>query len=295
MGWLVSVAGGVLVVLVLRELFHTLWHPSGRGRLSRWVTGAVWRLSRRSHRRTGQVALIGPLSLLLVVLSWCVLTVVGWALVYWPHLPEGFSFSPGLQPGARTDLLDAAYLSLVALTTLGFGDIVPTDGWLRIAVPLEALIGFAILTAAVSWGLQVQPALTRRRVLALRLHLLARAGAEEQLLAMDPVTGAALLADLTTGIVQARVDLTQYAETYYFREVDAASSLAATIEHAERLARRGSTAADRPALQLAACTLTEALADFAQVLDDQFLGSGGSPREVLTAYAAAQGHPRARC
>jgi len=291
MGWSVSLAGALLVVAVLRELFHTLWHPSGRGRLSRWVMGAVWRLAGHGRRRTGLVALTGPLSLLLVVLSWCGLTVLGWALVYWPHLPGSFSFDTGLQPGERTDLLDAGYLSLVTLTTLGFGDIVPTDGWLRLAVPLEALIGFAILTAAVSWGLQVQPALIRRRVLATRLDLLRRAGAEEELLALDPVAGAALLTELTSGVVQAKVDLTQYAETYYFRDVDAASSLAATLAHAEQLARRG-TAAEQPETRLAAATLAGALTDLARLLDDQFLHTQGSTAEVLAAYATAQGHGR---
>ncbi|MFC7876169.1 ion channel [Isoptericola sp. NPDC057391] len=35
---------------------------------------------------------------------------------------------------------------------VGFGDIVPTTPWLRLATtPLQALIGFALLTAAVSW------------------------------------------------------------------------------------------------------------------------------------------------
>jgi len=291
MGWLVSLAGAMIVALVLRELFHTVWHPRGRGRFDRWVTRAVWRVSGRSRRRGGLSALSGPLSLLLVVLCWAVLTVLGWALVYWPHLPGSFSFSPGLEPGSRTDLLDSVYLSSVTLTTLGFGDVVPTAAWLRIAVPVEALIGFAILTAAVSWGLQIQPALTRRRVLAVRLDLLARAGAEQQLLALSPVSAAALLTELTAGLAQTSVDLAQYAETYYFRDVEASSSLAATLGHAEALARRGTTS-DHPDVRLAARVLSQALDDLAQVLDEQFTRSGGSTARVLAAYAAEQGHPR---
>jgi hypothetical protein len=66
-------------------------------------------------------------------------------------------------------VLDALYLSTVAMSTLGFGDIVPVDGWLRLVVPVQALVGFLLLTAAVSWVLQVYPAPARRRVLAVRL------------------------------------------------------------------------------------------------------------------------------
>nr|WP_281360133.1 potassium channel family protein [Isoptericola halotolerans] len=61
-------------------------------------------------------------------------------------------------------VVDALYLSLVSLTTVGYGDITPLTPWLRIAAPVEGLLGFALLTAAVSWVLQVYPALTRRRV-----------------------------------------------------------------------------------------------------------------------------------
>jgi hypothetical protein len=82
---------------------------------------------------------------------WTVLIVLGWTLVYWPHISHGFSYAEGLQPTVRTDFLDALYLSLVMVATLGLGDIVPDDGWLRIVAPLQALVGFALLTALVSW------------------------------------------------------------------------------------------------------------------------------------------------
>ena len=37
-------------------------------------------------------------------------------------------------------VLDAVYVSLVTVARLGFGDVVPRDGWLRIAVPVQALL-----------------------------------------------------------------------------------------------------------------------------------------------------------
>ena len=107
---------------------------------------------------------------------------------------------------------------MVTLATLGFGDIVPTTEWLRVAVPLEAMLGFVLLTAAVTWVLQVYPALMRRRALAIRLSLLHRADAARVLAEEDVPMAANLLEDLAGEVVQARVDLTQYAETYYFRD-----------------------------------------------------------------------------
>lgn len=289
MDWSISTLGAAVVVAVLRDVFHTLWHPSGRGSLSRFVMTVVWRLSRRLGSRGRLAALAGPLALVAVVGTWGILVVLGWTLIYWPHLPDSFVFSTGLQPARRSDLLDAVYLSLVTAATLGFGDIVPAAGWLRLATPLQALVGFALLTAAVSWVLQIYPALTRRRVLALRLALLRRADTLDSLRELDSPLPAVLLESLAGGIAQVRMDFTQHAEIYYFRDNDPSASLAATLGHATDLARSALTSR-RADVRQAASVLTCALEDLADLLDEQFLHVGGTTTEILDAYAAEHGH-----
>jgi len=287
-GWVITCVGVVVVLAVLRDIFHTLWHPSGRSGLGRKVMATIWRAGRprRGHRRVR--ALAGPLAMVFVVLAWVSLIVLGWTLIYWPHLADGFFISEALQRTTRGGLLDALYLSMVTVATLGFGDIVPTEEWLRIAVPVQALLGFVLLTAAVTWVLQVYPALTRRRALAIRLSLLRRADAVRVFSEEDVPMAANLLEDLAGELVQIRVDLTQYAETYYFRDGEDAASLAATIGTAVQL---GSVAEQSPRadMRFAGKLLDTALADFARLLDEQFLRVGGPPQAVLTAYAADHG------
>jgi Ion channel len=285
LGWIVTAVGVVLVLVALRDIFHRIWHPSGRGALSRRLMGAVWLLGRR-RRALG--ALAGPLAMVVVVLAWVLLILLGWTLVYWPHLPEGFSYGSSLDPTSRAGLLDAGYLSLVTLATLGFGDIVPTAGWLRIAVPVQALIGFALITAAVSWVLQVYPALIRRRALAVRLSLLRRV--DTAALVADPrsTLAALLLEDLAAGVAQLRVDLTQYAETYYFRDGDADASVAAMLGV---LLDLSGTACRSPGAdaRYAGELLAVALGDYLHVVDEQFLRTGGSVPEIASAYARDHG------
>lgn len=281
MEWVLSAVGGVLVLLVLRDIFHTLWHPSGQGWVSRLLLTAVWRLSQRLARAGRLAMLAGPLGMVSVVLAWTALVVAGWTLVYWPHMPEGFAFAPGMEPYERDDLLDSLYLSLVTVATLGFGDITPTAPWLRAVSPLQALVGFVLLTAAVSWGLQIYPALGRRRALAGQLDLLRRVDAADGI-GTNPAA-VQLLHGLATDLVQARVDLTQYAETYYFREDDEHLSLPATIEYAVRLAnaaRRSSA----PEVRLAGDVLWESLADFARLLRQQFHAAGDGVEDVLRSF-----------
>jgi hypothetical protein len=220
--------------------------------------------------------------------------VLGWTLIYWPHLDVDFALSGDLQGATRGGFLDALYLSMVTVATLGFGDIVPVGEEMRVAVPVQSLLGFVLLSAAVTWVLQIQPALTRRRALAIRLSLLRRAGAVRVLAEEDVPMAAGLLEDLAGELVQARVDLTQYAETYYFRDGEEAASLAATIGTAAELAR-AATASRRVDLRFAGSLLDAALGDLARLLDEQFLRTGGDRSVVLAAYAADHGHgPRAR-
>lgn len=291
MKWLISLVGAGLVMLTLRDLFHTLWHPTRHGGLSRLVMTALWRLARRLRARRRVVGLVGPLAMVTVVSMWAFTVVLGWAIVYWPHMPGAFAFSPGSKAAQETALLDSVYLSLVTVATLGLGDIAPGEGWLRLVSPLEALVGFALLTATVSWVLEIYPALTRRRVLAIRLALLRDSAPTPQ--QIDCTAGALLLDSLATEIVRVRIDFTQYAEAYYFHDGEDHSSLAATVGYAATLAQRGH-AAQRPEVRLTGDLLAGALKDLAAILDQRFLHTGGTATEVFAAYAADHGRSLAQ-
>lgn len=274
MMWLLSLLGGLIVLVVLRDIFHTLLHPSGHGWLSRAVMRGVWWVARPS----GQLAmgLAGPLTMVTVVATWGGLLVWGWALIYLPHLPGAFSYAPGLDTAVRSQLADALYLSLVVGATLGFGDIVPQAGWLRLLTPLQAFIGFALFTASVTWILQIYPALGRRRALAVRLRLLTDQQDAAQALPV-PVLHA-----VAAELVAVRVDLEQYTETYYFHDgppTSLARVLAATVSLAE-----ANAAADDADRQTAGAVLLGAVDELTGVLDAQYLDTQGDRDEVIAAY-----------
>ena len=162
------------MVVVVRDVFHTLFHPIGHGSIAPQVMKLVWRLLRLFPSDRRIASLTGPLGITAVIITWGVTAVLGWILIYFPQMPNAVSYSSELNPAARNELIDSLYLSLVTVATLGFGDIVPTSPWLRVAAPLEALFGFMLVTAAVSWVLQIYPALHRRRVLDLSFPPCAR-------------------------------------------------------------------------------------------------------------------------
>ncbi|MBT2442602.1 two pore domain potassium channel family protein [Streptomyces sp. ISL-36] len=286
MAWTLSLVGGALVVFVLRDVFHTLWHPTRHGGLSRLVMTALWRLSRRLDVRRRAAGLAGPLGMVAVFSLWALGVALGWALLYWPHMPGAFSYSTGLEPSEHATPVDALYVSLVTVATLGLGDIAPEAGWLRLLAPLEALVGFALLSAIVSWILGVYPALARRRALALRLSQLRRTHATTE--ALDSEAGAALLDSVASDVCRVSIDFMQYPESYYFYDGEARLSLAEQIDFAAGLAGRAAKAGRRE-VGPAAAALDAALDDLALILDERFLHTRGSTTSVLDAYAADHG------
>ncbi|UQX04054.1 potassium channel family protein [Streptomyces sp. RerS4] len=286
MSWLFNIAGVVLVLFVLRDVFHTLWHPTRHGGLSRLVMTGLWRLSGSLTARRRASGLAGPLAMVAVVAVWALTVVVGWALIYWPHMPDSFTYAAGLRPADHARFLDALYISLVNVSTLGLGDIAPTKGWLRVIAPMEALVGFALLTATVSWTLGIYPALARRRALALRLSHLARTHPTTE--QIDADAGAAILDSLAGGISVISVDFMQYAESYYFYDGEDRTSLALHITYADNLADQAA-GARHPDVRLAAAVLRAALEDLALILDQRFLHTQGTAREVFDAFARDHG------
>ncbi|MFJ3922920.1 potassium channel family protein [Streptomyces sp. NPDC090022] len=285
MVWPATATGAALVLIVLRDVFHTLWHPTRHGGLSRFVMTAVWRGSKLLGRQRG-AGLAGPLAMAVVVAMWSLTAVVGWALVYWPHMPQAFTYTAGLLPAEHATFPDALYVSMVHISTLGLGDIAPGAAWLRIVAPLESLVGFVLLTATVAWTLGIFPALARRRSLALRISHLSRTHPTTE--QVDTDAGAAMLDGLATAVSVISVDYLQYAESYYFHDGDDHISLACQIAGAIDLADRASVAR-HPDVRLSAGVLRVALDDLAGILDNRFLHTGAGARQVFHAFSRDHG------
>lgn len=287
--WVAAAVGFVFVAVVMRDVFHTLFHPVGHGSIAPQVMKLMWWLLRwfPSDRRIA--SLTGPLGIALVVVTWGTLAVLGWAMLYFAQMPAGFAYSSELNPAERNSVFDSLYLSLVTIGTLGFGDIVPTSPLLRLIVPMEALFGFMLLTAAVSWVLQIYPALHRRRVLALQLSTLRQARRANPDLGIDSVP-TDVLTGLADAVVEARNDFTHYSATYYFRDVETDASLASSLEYASQLAEEAAGSA-QPQTRLAGALISAAVESLAGLLNQEFLRlDGHDTAAVIRAYAADHRH-----
>jgi len=277
--------GLLLILITLRDVFDTLWRPSGFGTLSKLTFRLVWRASKLRKANSKTLRSAGPLGVLVTLGAWSGLMVVGFALIYLPRIPEGFYFSSPLEPASSSDLVTSWYISVVALTTLGVGDIAPSSPLLRVVVPAEALLGFVLLTAGISWILQLYSALNRRRALARNLTTMRRVHADRIVETGEAGVAVSLLEAARGEMAAAEMDLLQYSESYYFRDGDPDISLVAALPYVAQLVQAGGRSASEE-VRIAADMLENGLAEVLRLLREQYLGQVGGTQDTLRAFAA---------
>jgi Ion channel len=287
----ISVPLGILFILVaVRDILLTLMTATGRGAISRWFMALAWRAMQPVIRRWHPYReLAGPVTFLGVIAIWTTMIVVGWALIYWPFLPNKFlvEFGLDLERDSPGNFLTALYFSMVVLATLGFGDIVPTGEWLRLLVPMEGLVGFGLITAGISWFLSIFPALSRRRRLAHQIALV-REAEEDAVEHWKPDAAAALLDSFSTQLIEIRSDQIQFPVIYYFRDADPNAELVPNLRYLLDIA---SWAEDEnreigSPLYLHQHMLRRAVNDYIQIITSQFITlETDDPEELLEALA----------
>ena len=287
-----TVAGVVLIVVALRDIFDVLFHPLGRGMIARRVVRGVATLARRRPGRSGTLGLlVGPISYIAVIATWAALLTVGWALVFLPQLPQGFHFDPGLDPSQHSGFLDAVYVSLVNLTSLGYGDISPAASLLRILGPVETFFGLGLLTASISWLLSIYGAISRRDSLAHEVHLAKEAEDHlgEKLADADPELLETLLAGFSEQLIRVRRDLIHFPIVHYFRTEDEERALAGLLPFLGSLADEAPEDSRPPSLRVRAEILRLAIDDFAETLRKRLRIGGENTDETLRQYQSDHG------
>ena len=281
-----TIAGAVLILAALRDLFHTLFHPAAQGAIGDWLARRIWRFVRKELPR--HLTLAGPIAFVAVVLYWAASIILGFALIYLPRLPHSFAFTHGLDPSTYASFVGAVDVSICAIITLSTGTYA-TSRWIQFLMGVEAIFGFALLTASVSWILSIYPVLEHRRSLAHAATLLHFSEATN-FRRLEDVTDSDLhtiLLSLTGQITTSRNELTQFPITYYFHENEAQTALAGVLPYIADLARRFS--GRNGAAGLGAFTLGGAIDDYLKLIAKSHLRCPFSSRdEILRAFAHDQ-------
>ncbi len=171
----------------------------------------------------------------------------------------------------------------------------PSPGWLRVASTVEALAGFGLLTASLTWVVSLYPVLARRTTLAREVTLIVESERElgSVLGKIEANAAERMLEGMTSGLLRIRTDIVQFPVTYYFHNDKEKYSFPVAVPHLLDLAKRAN-AEDQPTeVRLRALTLLKAIEDFSGVLGSKTLlglSSDDPTREVLGVYTRDHFH-----
>lgn len=162
---LLAVPGAVLVLLAIGDTLLTAIRVDQRGGpVTRWMTGLLWRLfpGGGSRRGSGPPPLTGVLITIAILLTWIVLAVAGWYLVFLAD-PDAVVDATTQQPA---DPWARLYYTLFTLSTLGLGDYVPSGAPWQVLTGVASAFGFAMATLVITYLAGVSAAVTAKRQLA---------------------------------------------------------------------------------------------------------------------------------
>ncbi|HLM02677.1 MAG TPA: potassium channel family protein [Pyrinomonadaceae bacterium] len=179
---LLTFAGVGLLLLVFYDIYSTILratkHP---GPFSEFLNRGLWWLMTRATRRLERrlrhrlLSAVGPLLMPLLIAFLLLTLMTGFALIYLPRIETAFQVG---EAAHGSFFLQAFYFSGITLTTLGYGDILPVSGAMRLAALFEAALGMATISISITYLLTVYSALERKRAVALKFYHQARQGAD---------------------------------------------------------------------------------------------------------------------
>ena len=221
-----TVAGVILILLGILDVFFTVLHYDGFGFLSSRLYNNLFNAVRfvtrplpRKYRALG-LSMAAPLMVPATIAAWILLISFGYALVYYESIgAKTFYFS---SPGLKPSFLEALYLSGTAISTVGFGDITPQSTFYQLVTISEALLGFGVLTLAITYVLGIYGVLQQLGVLAAGVHHQAQNTDDPwSILAPhfqggEPVALESHLMELHRGIVELYEGVRRYPVVYYY-------------------------------------------------------------------------------
>lgn len=155
----------LILLFVLYDAFITIMSTQGAGPLTHAWTSNLWRLLLFMHQRKPKhriLCLAGPFMLLLSILLWYFLHALCWYLLFALQAITVIS-SPDKVPA---DWLQTLYFISSTVSSLGYGDFVPSGFPWTFYGGLIALTATIILTTSLSYILGVMRAVIERRAAA---------------------------------------------------------------------------------------------------------------------------------
>jgi len=237
MGMLEQVAGAVVILVVLLDIFLTvLYARAGSELVSPTVSRTIWFLFRLAARRFGRyrgsvLSFCGPVMLVALIFAWAAGLALGSALIMHPHLGGGIRASQGSTP---TDFMSALYAGASSLSFVGASDFKPQSAAFQALYMLNSLIGMSVMSLVLTYVMQIYNALRSRNALGLAIQTLSddTGDAAELIAGLGPQgqfdSGFTVLSTLASDVSAVKESHHFYPLLFYFRFIEPYYSVSQT-------------------------------------------------------------------
>jgi len=179
---LLTIAGVVIIALVIYDIYATILRATKHsGPFSTFINRGLWWIAKRATQRFSRrrrhrfLSPVGPLLMPSLITFFILMLLTGFALIYLPRMDTEFKVDDAAH---SSKIFQAFYFSGVTFLTIGYGDIAPVSGAMRMIAVIEAAAGLAIISLSITYLLTVYRALERKRAVALKFYHQARQGAD---------------------------------------------------------------------------------------------------------------------
>ncbi len=152
MNSLLTIAGGILIVVTMLDFLFTTLSCNGSGILSRMLNRGLARML--VPHGNGMRRWNGVIHLIVNLLFWINLLLIGGFLVYYSQDDMVVQASTKVP----ADISDRIYFTGFVFSTLGIGDYIPGTALSEYFTAFYSLLGFGVLTTAISFILSVMNA-----------------------------------------------------------------------------------------------------------------------------------------
>ena len=166
MSFVLTYLSVILILLTLWDAFEAMVFPRRVTRTirpTRFYYLSLWSLWRAvacrmkaGRRRESFLSVFGPLSLLGLFVSWVAVLICGFALLHWSLA------TPMRTPDDSSTFADYLYLSGTTFTTLGYGDLTPTQTLGHFLAVVESGLGLAFLAMIIGYLPAIFQSFSRR-------------------------------------------------------------------------------------------------------------------------------------
>jgi Ion channel len=147
--WAVVLLAPALAGRWIDRLFPELLHPAVTATASlafvAFVIAQLFAFIFRATRVDSEVLCAGVASYLMLALLWANAYVLAWDLD-----PHSFGFTAGTPPAEGMKIFNSIYFSMITLSTVGYGDIVPFTRPAKTLAMMEAMTGTIYIAVIIS-------------------------------------------------------------------------------------------------------------------------------------------------